>query len=137
MTEQNLTARLDKLERQNKRLVRAGAAAFGLAIAGWAMSMAPVCKTVWAERFVLRDARNNERAVLTAYETGGTPQLTFLNQKGKSVATLSVDEDGGAFLTLADAKGKTVRFSAHTATQGKGSGGEPEEGSDTVAALSR
>ncbi len=133
--ERNVIDRIEKLERQNKRLMRAGVAAFGLAVAGWAMSMAPVCKTVWAERFVLRDARNQERAVLTAYETGGTPQLTFLNEKGKAVATMSIDE-GGAFLTLSDSKGKAVRFCAQSATR-KGSGGEPEESSDSVAMLSR
>ena len=107
-----LTARLERLERTNRRLTRFGGAAFGLACVGWLASMTPVCKTVWAERFVLKDARGKERGVLTAYETGGTPKFSLLGERGQTLATLSVGEDGNAFLALFDAKGeKSQRFS--------------------------
>jgi len=109
---QHWTARLERLERTNKRLTRFGGTALGLACVGWLASMTPVCKTVWAERFVLRDARGKDRGVLTAYETGGTPRFSLLGERGQTLATLSVGEDGNAFLALFDAKGKkSQRFS--------------------------
>ena len=107
-----ITERLARLEMANKRLTRFGGAALGLACIGWLAAMTPVCKTVWAERFVLKDARGKERAVLTAWETGGTPKFSLYGKGGKEIATLSVGEDGNGYLALYDAKGKkSMRFS--------------------------
>lgn len=110
---QDLATRLERLERQNRRLVRWGGALLAATAAGWAMSMAPVCKTVWAERFVLQDARGGERAVLTAYETGGVPELTLSHGKGKAGIKMGVDERGG-YLTVFDADGSATRYGVQT-----------------------
>jgi hypothetical protein len=107
-----LTQRLERVERQNRRLLRWGGSALALVAGGLLMSMLPVCKTVWAERFVLQDPQGTERAVLSAYESGGTPQFSMRGRDGKTLATLSVDQDGAAFLSLFDAKGeKSLRLS--------------------------
>lgn len=104
--------RVEKLEQQNRRLVRWGALAAVATFGGALMSMRAVCDTVSAERFVLVDGQGKQRAVLTAYETGGAPKFTLFDQKGRAVATLATD-DGGAYLALSDAKGeKSVRFAA-------------------------
>ena len=103
-----LNARVERLERQNKRLVRWGGATLGLVTTCWLMSMMPVCKTVWAERFVLKDSSGNERGILTAYETGGTPRFTLHDKRGTTLATLSVDKNGGAFLALHDKNGRNA-----------------------------
>ena len=136
---QQWTERLERLERTNKRLTRFGGAALGFVCVGWLASMTPVCKTVWAERFVLKDARGKERAVLTAYETGGTPKFSLLGERGQTLATLSVGDDGNAFLALFDAKGKkSQRFSV--GGQGptpEGAVDASEEEPDSVGMASR
>ena len=101
--------RLERLERENKHLRRAGVAA--LAVTGVALlaSATTVCKTVWAERFVLKDPSNRERAVLTAYETGGAPKLSLLDEQGKAALTFGVAEDGVAFLELPGEQGPVRR----------------------------
>jgi hypothetical protein len=63
-----LTQRVDRLERENHRLKRTEIlviVAFGaLALMGQTMPNGKVAKVIEAERFVLRDARGRERAVL-------------------------------------------------------------------------
>jgi len=111
MNESNeLLARIESLEKKNRRLVRMGSAAL-VAIAGLgAMSMRSTCDTVSAERFVLLDTQGHQRALLSAYETGGVPQLALYDKKGRAVATLGVEKTG-AFLSLADANGeRSVRY---------------------------
>jgi hypothetical protein len=98
--EHDLALRIDRLERQNRRLRILGVAALGLTGAALLSSAAAVCKTVWAERFVLRDPSNRERAVLTAYETGGAPQLSLLDEQGKAALTFGVNDQGVAYLEV-------------------------------------
>jgi hypothetical protein len=116
---QELVRRVEQLERKNCRLVRWGVLAAVATFGGALMSMRAVCDTVSAERFVLVDPEGKQRAVLTAYETGGAPRFTFLDEKGRAVATLATDE-GGAYLSLSDAKGeKSVRFAAREGGPGE------------------
>jgi hypothetical protein len=105
----DILSRLERLERENRNLRRAGVAA--LAVTGVALfaSATTVCKTVWAERFVLKDPSMRERAVLTAYETGGTPQLSLLDENGKAALTFGVASDGVAFLELSGELGPVRR----------------------------
>ena len=128
----DLNARVDRLESQNKRLVRWGGALLGVVATGWLMSMMPVCKTVWAERFVLKDSSGHERGVFTAYETGGTPQLTFHDAKGATQAIISVDKQG-PFFALHNAKGEeALRISV--SKSGKAMvNGKPMEPTDAPA----
>ncbi len=104
-----LHQRLSALERQNRRLRGWTLASAGLALAGVLGAAATVCDVVSAERFVLRDARGHERVRLTAYETGGPPQLAFLNEKGKEIFKLGVSEQGQGFLEVQNADGKPAR----------------------------
>jgi hypothetical protein len=90
-----LMSRLDRLERENRRIKRVGGsllAAIGLVgIVGFAAPK--VCDTVWAERFVLKDSRGNQRMVLNAYSTK-TPAITFNDASGKGVAALQIEQSG-------------------------------------------
>ena len=138
-TDRDLRARVEQLEQSSRRLVRWGGLLAATGAAAWLMAMAPVCKTVWAERFVLKDARGAERALLTAYENGGRPRFALLGPGGKAVAEISVDESGSAFLALFDGTG---RRSVLSAVDGLGSDpaektGEsaPDADSDGVAWL--
>jgi hypothetical protein len=123
-----LIARVESLEKKNRRLMRIGGVALVAAIAVGAMSLRPACNSVSAERFVLLDAQGHQRALLTAYETGGAPELALYDKKGRAVATLGVEKTG-AFLSLADANAeKSVRYgigcSATGGESGNKSGGD-------------
>jgi hypothetical protein len=129
-----LIARIEVLEKKNRRLMWMGSAAL-VAVAGLgAMSMRPACDSVSAERFIVRDSQGHQRALLTAYETGGAPKLSLFDAKGRAVATLSVEQTG-AFLSLADANGeKAVRYgvgcSAST-NDGSGNGASEKHACDS------
>jgi len=98
--ENDLVARVERLERQNKRLRLSGLAVLGVAGAVALMSAATMCRTVTAEKFLVQDSSSRTRAVLTAYETGGTPKLSLLNDQGDEALSFGVGEDGHAFLEL-------------------------------------
>ncbi|MCC6407656.1 MAG: hypothetical protein IT453_10835 [Planctomycetes bacterium] len=115
-----LVRRIEELELKNRRSRRWLACAALIAAGAGLTSMRAVCDTVSAERFVLVDPQGKQRAVLTAYETGGAPQFTFFDKKGRAIATLATDSDG-AYLALSDAKGeKSVRFAASGSNDGPG-----------------
>ncbi|MEM7309472.1 MAG: hypothetical protein AAF682_22530 [Planctomycetota bacterium] len=94
MTEKqnDLVQRLEKLERENRRMKRWGLAAGGvLGVLGLssAVAVSPLCKTVWAERFVLKDSSNRTRMTLDAY-TSGPPVITAEDASGKTFAKLTL-----------------------------------------------
>ena len=100
-----LAARLEKLERQNRRLkLGGGALAVGLGLLGLTAAAGPLCDVVSAERFVLHDARGKTRMTLDAYHT--EPVITLQDKAGKAVARFGVGEDGQAYLVTLDEKGK-------------------------------
>lgn len=95
-----LVRRLETLERQDRNLRRWGIGALvAVGLVGLS-SAAAVCKTVWAERFVLKDPNMRERAVITAYETGGAPRFSLLDQHGEPALTLGVDEEGKPYVEV-------------------------------------
>ena len=101
----DLLARMDHLERQNRSLKRWGMAALVFGVVGVLGSAAAVCDSVSAERFLVRDSRGKERVRLTAYETGGVPKLSFLNDKGQVVFSLGVCEKNTGYIEVTGANG--------------------------------
>jgi hypothetical protein len=123
-----LARRLDRLERENRRLKRVGSAVLiGLAILALMGQATParVQKLVEAERFVLRDTNGKLRATLSMEDgspslslhdevlrfravlgvAGGSPALELLDQAQTIRATL-IALDGAPVLTLNDQAGK-------------------------------
>jgi hypothetical protein len=115
---ESLIARVERLEVENRRLKRGGVAVLAIAAVGaLASASAAVCKTVWAERFVLNDSGGRERAVLTAYETGGKPVLSLFDERGKPSIAFGVAEDGRAYVEL---PGKDGVVRSHFAVSAEG-----------------
>jgi hypothetical protein len=100
-----LLSRLDRLERENRKWKRVGVAALALAAVGALGSAFTVCDSVSAERFIVRDSRGKERVRLTAYETGGIPKLSFLNDKGQTVFSLGVCGENKGYIEVQGANG--------------------------------
>jgi len=146
---EDLAVRVQHLEAENRRL-KSSARRWGLglaALAGAAVlsSMAAVvCETVWAERFVLKDARGRERGFITAYETGGAPQLSLLDAKGGRALTFGVDNEGRGYFEVASKNGP-VRSHFNVSPEGKAGveskdaekPAEPKKKEGEVAALGR
>jgi hypothetical protein len=106
-----LSRRLDTLEREHRRMKRLGGGALaGLSLLTLVSFAAPVCKTVWAERFVLQDASNRARLTLNAYGTE-QPGITFHDGRGQAVASFSMGGDGSLGVqVIEDGKAVPARF---------------------------
>ena len=93
-----VVARLEKVERQNRRLRRAGIAVLVLAAAGLLMGQAtPKARIVEAEGFFLKDEKGNIRALLGVNKVGPGlegPGLGLFDEKGKLRALLAVGKEG-------------------------------------------
>jgi hypothetical protein len=88
-----VVARLEKVERQNRRLRGAGIAVVVLAAAGLLMGQAmPKARIVEAEGFVLKDGAGKVRAELAVTED--RPGLALYDENGKPRAVLSVGKAG-------------------------------------------
>lgn len=100
-----ILARLERLERANRRY-KLGAAVAGLTCFAWvACSLGPQAKnTLSAERIVLVDAAGGEKATLET-DSKGNPMLTLRN--GPSTAVLTTN---GPSLLLRGADGKTGAY---------------------------
>ena len=97
-----LVARLEQVERENRRLRRAGVMIVLLAVAGLLMGQAsPPRRTVEAERFLVRDSQGRIRAELGVFEKGVT-RLRLLDTVGNARAILAVTEEGLPALALLD-----------------------------------
>lgn len=86
-----LTERVEKLERQNRRVKQAGAAVLILAAALVLMGQAPATRTVEASEFVLKDAEGKVLGRFGAFF--GEPGLHLYDSNGKPRATLQVFND--------------------------------------------
>ena len=127
---QDLARRMEKLEQENRRLKRWGGAAIAVVgvIGLTSMALPSVCKTVWAERFVLKDSAGSGRMTIDAYRSGA-PVITAQDQHGNTFAKLTLD-GGAPSLEFFDKKG------ACTGKMGLSEDGEPyveRTGADSVA----
>ena len=99
-----VVARLEKVERQNRRLRGAGIAVAVLAAAGLLMGQAmPTVRIVQAEGFQLKDGQGKVRAGLGMDKEG--PVLFLADENGKPRAELAVGKAGPG-LGLYDENGK-------------------------------
>ena len=137
-----VSERLERLERENRRIKSVGLAASLLAVCTLIMGQTHSPRTLEAEKFVLRDATGRMRAdlsmlpyeigpslslydadgksrvELTAMKAADTNQssLIFRDEKGKTRAAFGMLADRSG-LTLSDADGKAI-WSAPPGTQG-------------------
>src|SRR5688572_8872584 len=112
----DLSSRLDRLERENRRLKRLGGGALaGLGLLSLMSFATPICKTIMAERFVLHDASSRSRLTLNAYGSE-QPGITFHDARGQAVASFTMGTDGSlAVQVIEDGKAAPARF---TVTEG-------------------
>lgn len=102
---QSIMLRLDRVERENRRLKRLSLAVMVVVAAILLMAQAPSHKTrtVEADRFVLIDASGQVRADL-AMAADNTPALTLLNEKGSPLVSLRGADSPSLTLSNADSK---------------------------------
>ena len=101
----SLLARIERLERSNRKLRRASIAiaSAGLLLGLAGMAAPALCDTLYAERLVLHDPSGSQRIVADAY--GGAPTLSVLSKEGRALAKIGVGQDGEPYLTFFDSKG--------------------------------
>ena len=108
MQHQDLLARLESVEKQNRQIKTFGGLALGALVMGLGFSFSqpnPVCDTVTAERFQLVDYRGNTRALWDAY--GRDEAILKLNQKnGQGAITIQMDDSGAGMIAMSDTKGR-------------------------------
>jgi hypothetical protein len=109
-TVEALARRIDRLERETRWWKRLAGLGLVLVVAagllGQAAPLTPM-KAVDAERFNLRDAGGNLRAVLGTNPDGATSLLLY-GRSGVHQAGLGVMPDGSASLFLGNPAGRTV-----------------------------
>jgi hypothetical protein len=102
-------ARLEKIERQHRRLKRAVA---GLLLLGSSLvlmgALASPSRTVKAEHFALLDPRGKVRARLSTI--GDSAALSFHDQQGLTRASLTIGADGFPGLVFHDQHGEVRVF---------------------------
>lgn len=105
----SIAERLDRLERENRRLkgIVALAAIVAFSLAATAQ-IAPQQKFT-GQSFTLVDSTNHTRATLDMANFGGQPTLTMLNTDGRAVLRIGVTEKGG-LVEAVDSTGKVARF---------------------------
>lgn len=105
-----LTQRVDRLERDLRWWKRVAGLGGMLTVAAVLLGQAPVgppVKAVEAERFNVRDAAGNLRALLGTTSDGATSLLLY-NATGVNQAGLGVMADGSTSVFLANPAGRTV-----------------------------
>lgn len=119
---QSIVERLEKVEKQNRRMKRAGLAVLLGCVGILTMGRARPSHTVEADRFLVRDSAGRIRVEIADSPTG--PALRFLSSDGKEQASLSGAELSvsgpstasgrptlvltGIGLTLLDTKGNEI-----------------------------
>ncbi len=125
-TMETLARRLDRVERENRRLKQAGVVALAVIAAVVLMGQATeskVAKVIEAERFVLLDPSGEIRAVLI--QTKGGSSLHLYDEKGKlrvglvsgaadetGLSLYDADGEGRAMLALKPETSPALRFAA-------------------------
>ncbi len=106
MTIEEMSARLEKVERQNRWMRAGGIAALVLAAAGAAMGQAvPAPKVIQAERFEVVDSKGKSRVSIGAAEDGSSG-LEISDNKGKPRVAVGAFTNGCVGLILYDGDGK-------------------------------
>lgn len=101
-----LTQRLDRLERENRRLKRWGALMLLSMSAVLTMGQIPArTRTIEAEEFVLKDGTGKDRAVLATVEDG-TPFLGFIDKDRRLRVSFGLESTGAPLLSLIDKNNK-------------------------------
>ena len=103
-----LTARVETLERQNRRLKRGAVAIVALGLCGGAAAQTLKPAPIAGARFSLVDAMDRTRATLENFpgNVSGQPVITFLDEKGQPRVRLGLGPRG-ALLEVIDENGKT------------------------------
>ena len=108
--DQKLTAlveRVERMERQNRRIKFSGAVVLVLAAGTLLMGQAsPMRRVVEAEEFVLRDESGVKRGAL-AVLPGGVAGLAISDRSGEPRVSLTVYHGGEPVLTLSDKDGRS------------------------------
>ncbi len=101
-----LNDRLERLEKENKRLkVWGGIAAGGFLCIGLFGFAAPVvCDIVTGERLVIRDNSGRQRVGIDAYHNSA-PGMTLNDVNGRERAKLGLNDKGDVTLSFTDEKG--------------------------------
>lgn len=86
-----IASRLERLERENRRLKQIGVSLALLATVMVVMGQGHSSRTIEAEKFVLRDANGNSRAVLGMVV--GMPTLTLSDAKGVPMIVMEGGDD--------------------------------------------
>lgn len=103
MSEAELIARLERLERDNRRLKRFAVMALTIAAAIGTMAAAqPVPQKIVAHQFALEDAQGRTQAIL-GFRTGNAG-LLILDKEGKTRAEFAVDSNGVPSLLMTNGK---------------------------------
>lgn len=120
LTMETLARRLDRVERENRRLKRAGVVALAVIAAVVLMGQAigNVAKVVEAEKFVLRDADGKGRARLESLPSG-LVRLALLDKDENIQSVLGVGV-GRPSLVLAGRNNKTILTTSFLSVSGKG-----------------
>ncbi len=100
-TMETLARRLDKVERENRRLKRAGVLVLAVIAAVVLMGQATPSKVVEAPKFVLRDASGRVHAVLGTVNKRAV-SLALITKNGKPRVVLGVSSDGSLSLSFYD-----------------------------------
>ncbi len=121
LTMETLARRLDQVERENRRLNRAGVVALAVIAAVVLMGQATgnVAKVVEAEKFVLRDADGKGRARLESLPSG-LVRLALLDKDENIQSVLGVGIVGTPSLVLAGRNNKTILTTSFLSVSGKG-----------------
>ncbi len=109
-TMETLAQRLDRVERQNRRLKRWGALALAVIATVMLMGQATgskIAKVVEAEKFVLRNNSGTIRAMLSVRENHSLANLAFFDEAGSIRIALGAGGDGpSSFFGFYDQGGK-------------------------------
>jgi hypothetical protein len=101
----DLTTRLERLERQGRRWKRTAFVVLLGAVALAVMGQAPphrLPKSLEAEEFVLRDSRGQVRASLGTAQGSNSTVLQFHGENGKPRTRITVASDGTSSLEVMD-----------------------------------
>lgn len=128
MNDHELSVRIERLERENRRMKRFGLAATVCAgLLGLAAAAPAMCDVIYGERLVLRDESGRQRVTLDAYHNEN-PALAWSDAQGRVRAKIALDARGDLVVNVLDEKGDTKGTHRFGADQPA-----PKSGSDLPA----